>query len=582
MYRNVSPPYPRLFWSRLRDCWSGPRRIEVRKVVAIVLCMLLAAPVFPQAQNAGAATGQSRPIGSAVKNTFQEVTSHLDPGGNLYVYLSTEEWVNGLSSQISQFREFVNAVPGTSGDDKQNAARLFDLLARLVKQSGIEQISGFGMSSIAVEKGFYRSRWMLHHNKGNDSGFLWSAFGRQPHTLDGLDLLPANTAFAWFSDLDLPLLWSVVNNEIVQSGIVGAKQTLRDLRAQFVALTGGDLDNALASIGNECGLVVTLDEKTVNPRLPGPAGQIPDIGFMLVCKVKNDTVFGLIDSVLKTNRLVIRTDRSDLRMRTIPSPSPMGPVQRMAIARSGDYLVFASTDTLIEAAVAVKAGKGTGLRSTAEFKKVSQGVPEQGNSFTFRSQRIAGMIARLQSNVLPSDPATNNPAQRQILTNLFGTPATAGTYQVTANTAEGWLSVGNSGQNPATTLFLLPTMAAVLITGTIAIPSLLRSRQAANESAAMANLRTIATAEAAYFSSRGNYGDMAALIQNGLLDSRFLSTVSGYDFAINISGRRYTATATPASPNSGRYGYFVTTDGVVRYSAIPTQAPAGQNGNPVQ
>src|SRR5262245_12905637 len=549
-----------------------PWRIEVRRVVAIVLCILLTAPVFTQAQNA------------PVKNSFQEVTSHLDPGGNLYVYLSTEEWVNGLAGQISQLRDFVNAVPGTSADDKQNSARLFDLLARLVKQSGVEQISGFGMSSIALEKGLYRSKWMLHHYRGNESGFLWSAFGKQPHALAGLDLLPANTAFAWFSDLDLSFLWTIVNNEIVQSGIVGAQQTLRDLRAQFLAMTGGDLDQSVASIGNECGLVVTLDESSaVNPRLHGAAGQMPDIGFMLVCKVKNDTVFGLIDSALKANQFVIRTDRSDLRMRTIAPPSSAGPVQqRISIARSGDYLFIASTDALIEAAVAVKAGRKAGLKSTDEFKKISQGMPEQGNSFTFRSQRIPQIIAGLQSQVLPSDPATNNPAQRQMLANLFGTPATAGTYQVTANTSEGWLSVGNSGQNPASTLFLLPTMAAALITGATAIPSLLRSRQAANEAAAVANLRTIATAQVTHLSTRSNYGDMRALIQTGLLDSRFLSTVSGYEFVITVSGRRYTATATPTSPNSGRYGYSVTTDGVVRYSNVPGQAPAGQTGSPVR
>jgi len=543
----------------------------VRKFVAIVLCILLTAPVFTQAQNA------------PVKNSFQEVTSHLDPGGNLYVYLSTEEWVNSLAGQISQLRDFVNAVPGTSADDKQNSARLFDLLARLVKQSGVEQISGFGMSSIALEKGLYRSKWMLHHYRGNESGFLWSAFGKQPHALAGLDLLPANTAFAWFSDLDLPFLWAIVNNEIVQSGIVGAQQTLRDLRAQFLAMTGGDLDQSVASIGNECGLVVTLDESSaVNPRLRA-AGQMPDIGFMLVCKVKNDTVFGLVDSALKANQFVIRTDRSDLRMRTMASPSPAGAVQqRISIARSGDYLFIASTDALIEAAVAVKAGRKAGLKSTDEFKKISQGMPEQGNSFTFRSQRIPQMIAGLQSQVLPSDPATNNPAQRQMLANLFGTPATAGTYQVTANTSEGWLSVGNSGQNPASTLFLLPTMAAALITGATAIPSLLRSRQAANEAAAVANLRTIATAQVTHLSTSSNYGDMRALIQTGLLDSRFLSTVSGYEFVITVSGRRYTATATPTSPNSGRYGYSVTTDGVVRYSNVPGQAPAGQTGSPVR
>src|SRR5437660_10889954 len=56
-------------------------------------------------------------------------------------------------------------------------------------------------------------------------------------------------------------------------------------------------------------------------------------------------------------------------------------------------------------------------------------------------------------------------------------------------------------------LELLIVVAIILIIATIAIPSLLRSRQAANESAAVASVRTINTAEVTYLSSAGgSYG----------------------------------------------------------------------------
>src|SRR5262245_35442530 len=132
-------------------------------------------------------------------------------------------------------------------------------------------------------------------------------------------------------------------------------------------------------------------------------------------------------------------------------------------------------------------------------------------------------------------------------------------------------------------LELLIVVAIILIIATIAIPSLLRSRQAANESAAVANLRTINTAEVTYSSSTGgNYGNVAALVTAGLLDTRFNATVSGYAFTITASGPDYTADAVPVSTNTGRYGYYSTPDAVVRYSSVASLAPAGQNGNPVQ
>jgi type II secretory pathway pseudopilin PulG len=256
---------------------------------------------------------------------------------------------------------------------------------------------------------------------------------------------------------------------------------------------------------------------------------------------------------------------------------------RPSVARSGDYLFLASNDALIDASLAVKAGTQLGIKSTDEFKKLSQRIPEQGNSFTFRSSKVADMIAQLQPDIPGVNPATNNFGQAQVLTNLFGARGTAGSYRVSANTDEGWLFTGNSGQNPATTFLLLPTMAVTGMIATVAIPGLVRSRQAANETAAVANLRTVAAAETMYSSSsHGNYADLRALIAAGLVDSRFNLPVSGYQISITASGRTYTATAIPTAPNSGRYGYFITTEGVVRYSKETPLAPSGLSGKPVQ
>lgn len=131
-------------------------------------------------------------------------------------------------------------------------------------------------------------------------------------------------------------------------------------------------------------------------------------------------------------------------------------------------------------------------------------------------------------------------------------------------------------------LELLIVVAIILIIATIAIPSLLRSRQAAHEAAAVATLRTINTAEVTYLSSsNGNYGTIPDLIAGALIPSNFGGTVSGYNFSITASGGDFTVTADPASANDGRYGYYITPDGTVRYSVATSLAPAGANGAPV-
>src|SRR5580765_1824922 len=100
-------------------------------------------------------------------------------------------------------------------------------------------------------------------------------------------------------------------------------------------------------------------------------------------------------------------------------------------------------------------------------------------------------------------------------------------------------------------LELLIVVAIILIIATIAIPSLLRSRQSAQESAAVAQIRTINTAEVTYLSSnQGSFGTIPQLVTQGLLDSRFLGSVSGYNFTVVASGPNYTANADPTSVNA--------------------------------
>jgi prepilin-type N-terminal cleavage/methylation domain-containing protein len=134
-------------------------------------------------------------------------------------------------------------------------------------------------------------------------------------------------------------------------------------------------------------------------------------------------------------------------------------------------------------------------------------------------------------------------------------------------------------------LELLIVVAIILIIATIAVPSLLRSRQSANEAHAVANLRTITTGEVTYLStSMGAYGGLQDLISAGLLDFRYSQAASGYAFniATSPSASAYTASATAVGSSAGRYDYYTTEDYVIRYSTDPTRAPTGLSGEPVR
>jgi prepilin-type N-terminal cleavage/methylation domain-containing protein len=133
-------------------------------------------------------------------------------------------------------------------------------------------------------------------------------------------------------------------------------------------------------------------------------------------------------------------------------------------------------------------------------------------------------------------------------------------------------------------LELLIVVAIILIIATIAIPSLLRSRQAANESAAVANLRNLNSAQVSYSSTHGFFGSLADLEAQGLIDNRYTGPqFSGYQYVLALAPTSlgYTVYATAAGP-SGRYDFYAIPDFVIRYSSTVGRAPAGSEGMPVK
>jgi len=444
------------------------------------------------------ATAKSAGLVSAEKNSFKEVTSNLNAGGDFYLYLGTEKWLQNLSASVSGMRQLFLSAPDFSEADKASVNKAFDVITRLIKNSGVEEVSGVGISSIAREKGLYYNKSMLHHYKGKTSGYLWSIFGKSSHPLNGLDFLPSTTAFASFSDLDLPMLWSTIQQEVSQAGFPEADTQLRQLPATFEMMTGSNLDQILNSSAGEIGIVITLDEsKKIPLPMPTAAGlEIPEPGIMLMIKVKDDTLFNRLEQFFANNPGVIRVDQDGLKMRTMPIPLPL-PIQiRATIARSGDYLFLASSDTLVQDALAVKSGKKEGLKSTAEFKRLSQGIPSQGNSFCFAGQKFGQIITEIQKAALQMS-SSREPAQAKFLQQFMGAGEAAFAYSVAGNTEEGWLSSGNSNSD-SSKIVLAGAVVPIGLMSAIAVPSFVRARTRAQASTILNEARQLDAAKDQY------------------------------------------------------------------------------------
>jgi len=141
---------------------------------------------------------------------------------------------------------------------------------------------------------------------------------------------------------------------------------------------------------------------------------------------------------------------------------------------------------------------------------------------------------------------------------------------------------------------LLIVVAIILIIAAIAIPNLLRARIAANESSAVASVRTLNTAEISYNSAYPTVGFAASLgVLAGtsctpptsagacLIDTQLASgNKSGYSFNLVGSGgppaSTYYATGNPITANqTGVRSFCSVADAVVRYSTAVLTSCAG-------
>jgi type IV pilus assembly protein PilA len=139
---------------------------------------------------------------------------------------------------------------------------------------------------------------------------------------------------------------------------------------------------------------------------------------------------------------------------------------------------------------------------------------------------------------------------------------------------------------------LLIVVAIILIIAAIAIPNLMKSRMAANESSAVGSVRTINTGQVTYAASCPGVGFSASLAElntgavcaggTGIIDNVLATTnKSGYHFAyapVAAGGlnTQYTVGATPlAVGTTGQRGFFSDQTGVIRYTldgTVPSNA----------
>jgi len=439
---------------------------SLRKCAALgaTLALLIVTPCRP----AAAASTVPAPV---TPNSFGDVVSQLDPGGEFFLYMSTAQWLGKLSNGVDTIHNLVlSSGSGLTPQRIAKADKAAALAKDIIQKSGLQEITGVGASSFNYAPGLYRNKVFLHHYPTQGSGIIWSLYGTSPHPLAWVDMLPADTSAATFGDFDAAQLINFLRAEAEQSGIPELKQAVDKWQAQFFGVSGLKLDDVLNSLNGSMGAVITLDSSNI---ISIPVAQqvemMPAPRLAILISVKGDLIFKQVDKMLAGNPGVIKTDEPGLRMRTMPVPFIMPTLNlRPSVAQWNGYLIIATDDTIIRELVATQK-EGHGFTQTPEYARLSAGLPKQGNSFAVVTQLFADTVQKLQSQFSANQQGPNQAQAAAIQQMMSRYQHTGPLMSVGAMLPNGWLTISQGSQGTDQLLKPLLIAPAAIVAGMLRV-----------------------------------------------------------------------------------------------------------------
>ncbi|MDD5351354.1 MAG: DUF3352 domain-containing protein, partial [Chthoniobacteraceae bacterium] len=381
-------------------------------------CQKQAAPLPPQAPPSQPSPAPTK-IVSAEPTSFDAIARHLDTGGGLYFFLSTESFLKAASQKLTEWGPMLMDASKMDADGKAKAEAAWKSLSHFTANSGIKEITGFGLSSIALEPGYYQNKWMLHHAAGNGNGLLWKIHGSEPNALDFIAYLPEHTALATSGNTKLAPIWDALNQEAATNADL--RQGLDTLTQQFQQMAGLNLPALLASLGPNYSLILTLDETRMTSIPGGPNGQpitLPEPALALFIQVQDDVLINRVDQQLSALPMITKADEGDLKIRGVSMPLPM-PFLRPVVAWKKGLIMVSSSEPLLREMMDVKAGKKPGLAAQAGFKKLMTGLPTVGCDFGYVSPALQKAVQDFQMNTLKQGQNTADPAVQKMMEQIY-------------------------------------------------------------------------------------------------------------------------------------------------------------------
>ncbi len=437
-------------------------------IIAWTLLLYLINKTWPLS----ALNSQDNPMGivstGADSSEFSSITSKLEKGGDLFVYLNTSKISESIERSVNTLKETINSSEKIQKDHKGETEKWFSFLNNILKDSGLLEISGIGMSAKEYEKGFTRSKFIIQHDPEKGNGLLWNSGGKTSGDLSSLDILPEETVFASFSDINYNTIWKWIKEQAERSGDdkirFGITSMEKDLKEK-----GIDINSLLSSIKGETGIIFTMDKKNLK-EYPTPVKKIkfPDPGFALVIETANDSIFTLLSTKIPDVTVAEKDGMKSISIKSPQMPFTFSP----QVIQAENMLIIATRPEIVET-ILKGAGK-KGIRNSEEFRKLSIGMPKTGNGFTYLSSVFFSEIMRLQKELNPRDAEAQNKGM-EILKKMGLNFENLSSFRIIQKTKEGYTITTNSTMR-IEMMMMLPVVTVGGVAAAVMIPQLMKNR----------------------------------------------------------------------------------------------------------